>query len=86
MFPQLAPQVLQKSPQDLRCSARAWKVTLEGEGADDAGGVFDETMTQMCEVRKLESLCTVVKGYCKVHITRFLKIYLHPVKIISGLP
>ena len=50
VFPQLATQVLQKSPPDLRCSTRAWKVNLAGEGADDAGGVFDEIITQMCEV------------------------------------
>ena len=25
-----------------------------GEGADDAGGVFDETVAQMCEVRGCE--------------------------------
>ena len=30
--------------------SRAWKVNLVGEGADDAGGVFDETIAQMCEV------------------------------------
>ena len=42
---------MQKPVIDLRCSSRAWKVNLIGEGADDAGGVFDETMAQMCEVR-----------------------------------
>ena len=51
VFPQLATQILQKSSSDLWCSSRAWKVSLTGEGADDAGGVFDETITQMCEVR-----------------------------------
>ena len=25
-------------------------MNLVGEGADDAGGVFDETIAQMCEV------------------------------------
>ena len=51
IFPQIASQILQKPVADLRCSSRAWKVNLIGEGADDAGGVFDETMAQMCEVR-----------------------------------
>lgn len=51
IFPQIASQILQKPVVDLRCSSRAWKVNLIGEGADDAGGVFDETMAQMCEVR-----------------------------------
>ncbi|KAK6294039.1 hypothetical protein J4Q44_G00348690 [Coregonus suidteri] len=30
-------------------SPRAWKVKLVGEGADDAGGVFDDTITEMCQ-------------------------------------
>ena len=47
---QIANQILQKEPKDLRCHSRAWKVNLVGEGADDAGGVFDETIAQMCEV------------------------------------
>ena len=34
---------------ELRLPSRAWKVKLHGEAADDAGGVFDETMTQMCD-------------------------------------
>ena len=34
--------------EDLRLPARAWKVQLIGEGADDAGGVFDDTITEMC--------------------------------------
>lgn len=38
---------------DLRLPARAWKVKLVGEGADDAGGVFDDTITEMCEVCRL---------------------------------
>ena len=50
MFTQLAGQLLQKPPVDMRCSQRAWKVTLIGEGADDAGGVFDESIAQMCDV------------------------------------
>lgn len=35
---------------DLRLPSRAWKVKLVGEGADDAGGVFDDTITEMCQV------------------------------------
>ena len=37
---------------DLRLPARAWKVKLIGEGADDAGGVFDDTITEMCQELK----------------------------------
>lgn len=36
-------------PEDLRLPSRAWKVKLVGEGADDAGGVFDDTITEMCQ-------------------------------------
>ena len=41
------------SASDLRLPARAWKVKLIGEGADDAGGVFDDTITEICQ--ELES-------------------------------
>jgi len=50
VLPQIAPQVLALDPTNIRCKPRAWKVMLVGEGADDAGGVFDETIAQMCEV------------------------------------
>lgn len=50
VFVQLAGQLLSASPDSLKCAQRAWKVTLVGEGADDAGGVFDESIAQMCEV------------------------------------
>lgn len=50
LFPQVARQVLQFPPSDIRCPTRAWKVFLLGEGADDAGGVFDDTIAEMCEV------------------------------------
>lgn len=36
-------------PHELRLPSRAWKVKLIGEGADDAGGVFDDTITEMCQ-------------------------------------
>ncbi|KAK7085896.1 putative E3 ubiquitin-protein ligase herc1 [Halocaridina rubra] len=48
IFTQLAKQVVKLKPGDLRLPSRAWKVKLVGEGADDAGGVFDDTMTEMC--------------------------------------
>ncbi|XP_076032136.1 putative E3 ubiquitin-protein ligase HERC1 [Oratosquilla oratoria] len=48
LFIQLAKQVVKLKPSDLRLPSRAWKVKLVGEGADDAGGVFDDTMTEMC--------------------------------------
>lgn len=46
---QIAKQVVDMMPQDLRLPSRAWKVKLVGEGADDAGGVFDDTITEMCQ-------------------------------------
>ncbi|XP_073979432.1 probable E3 ubiquitin-protein ligase HERC1 isoform X3 [Rhodnius prolixus] len=49
IFTQVARQVVKMKPADLRLPSRAWKVKLVGEGADDAGGVFDDTITEMCE-------------------------------------
>lgn len=48
IFVQICKQVVQLPPSDLRLPARAWKVRVMGEGADDAGGVFDDTITEMC--------------------------------------
>ncbi|BFZ01051.1 hypothetical protein BsWGS_04090 [Bradybaena similaris] len=48
VFTQIAQQVVKLKSEDLRLPARAWKVKLIGEGADDAGGVFDDTITEMC--------------------------------------
>ena len=53
IFEQLSKQILAFNPEQLRLASRAWKVTLIGEGADDAGGVFDEIMGEM--VRELHS-------------------------------
>ncbi|KAF6207949.1 hypothetical protein GE061_016398 [Apolygus lucorum] len=49
IFMQVARQVVKMKASDLRLPSRAWKVKLVGEGADDAGGVFDDTITEMCE-------------------------------------
>ncbi|KAL7980305.1 hypothetical protein Chor_014634 [Crotalus horridus] len=46
---QIARQVVKLNASDLRLPSRAWKVKLVGEGADDAGGVFDDTITEMCQ-------------------------------------
>ncbi|XP_059169765.1 probable E3 ubiquitin-protein ligase HERC1 isoform X3 [Physella acuta] len=48
VYTQIAQQVVKLKADDLRLPARAWKVKLIGEGADDAGGVFDDTITEMC--------------------------------------
>lgn len=53
---QVARQVVKLNPADLRLPSRAWKVKLLGEGADDAGGVFDDTITEMCQVSSLTLL------------------------------
>lgn len=49
IFEQIAVQIEPQEGEQLRLPSRAWKVRLIGEGADDAGGVFDETLTEMCE-------------------------------------
>lgn len=53
IFLQMAEQVLQLTACEIRCPSRAWKVCLHGEGADDAGGVFDETIALMCAVSSM---------------------------------
>nr|CAB3252556.1 probable E3 ubiquitin-protein ligase HERC1 [Phallusia mammillata] len=49
IFHQISYQILKQNPIELRLPSRAWKVKLIGEGADDAGGVFDDTITEMCQ-------------------------------------
>lgn len=49
IFIQVAKQVVEMKSAELRLPSRAWKVKLLGEGADDAGGVFDDTITEMCQ-------------------------------------
>ncbi|CAG9853588.1 unnamed protein product [Phyllotreta striolata] len=49
IFVQIAKQVVDIMPNEMRLPSRAWKVKLVGEGADDAGGVFDDTITEMCQ-------------------------------------
>ncbi|XP_048583459.1 probable E3 ubiquitin-protein ligase HERC1 isoform X5 [Nematostella vectensis] len=49
IFVQIATQVTKLKSADLCLPSRAWKVKLVGEGADDAGGVFDDTITEMCQ-------------------------------------
>ncbi|KAK3583560.1 hypothetical protein CHS0354_026149 [Potamilus streckersoni] len=48
VFTQISQQIVKLRAEDLRLPARAWKVKLIGEGADDAGGVFDDTITEIC--------------------------------------
>ena len=49
IFAQVSNQVMKIDFQTLRLPSQAWKVKLVGEGADDAGGVFDDTMSEMCK-------------------------------------
>ncbi|XP_057655201.1 probable E3 ubiquitin-protein ligase HERC1 isoform X1 [Diorhabda carinulata] len=49
IFVQIAKQVVDIMPNEMRLPSRAWKVKLVGEGADDAGGVFDDTITEICQ-------------------------------------
>ena len=50
IFHQVASQVLSLKPPDSLLLAKAWKIKLVNEAADDAGGVFDEIVTDMCKV------------------------------------
>lgn len=49
IFSQISSQILRMKAANLRLPSRAWKVRLIGEAADDAGGVFDDTITEMCQ-------------------------------------
>lgn len=60
IFVQIARQVVKLNASDLRLPSRAWKVKLVGEGADDAGGVFDDTITEMCQVYSCSVPCWVI--------------------------
>lgn len=71
IFVQIARQVVKLNASDLRLPSRAWKVKLVGEGADDAGGVFDDTITEMCQVFQMK----LYSFYC---FSVILKILSHP--------
>ena len=78
IFVQIAKQVVALNPTELRLPSRAWKVKLVGEGADDAGGVFDDTITEMCQVshRVVESesasgFCFFFSAWCFSHSCSF---------------
>ena len=75
VFPQVAAQVLQKNPSDLFSASRAWRVNLVGEGADDAGGVFDEIIAQICEV----GTCTVCT------CGKYVYIYMPPMYVCGSI-
>lgn len=67
IFVQIAKQVVNLNPTELRLPSRAWKVKLVGEGADDAGGVFDDTITEMCQVSCHLSVFDHNMNYHNVH-------------------
>ncbi|XP_041057144.1 probable E3 ubiquitin-protein ligase HERC1 isoform X1 [Carcharodon carcharias] len=73
IFIQIAKQVVQLNTSELRLPSRAWKVKLIGEGADDAGGVFDDTITEMCqelETGVVDLLIATPNGTAEVGINR----------------
>lgn len=66
---QVGRQVVKLNPSDLCLPSRAWKVKLLGEGADDAGGVFDDTITEMCQVMYKQHLESLVVLH-EQHVTK----------------
>ncbi|KAK3236713.1 hypothetical protein CYMTET_53159 [Cymbomonas tetramitiformis] len=48
MFGQAWKQLKAIPPSRLRLGDRCWSVTLEGEGAEDCGGPYRESLSQMC--------------------------------------
>merc|ERR1712106_885383 len=67
IFEQIASQIEPLPGDQLRLPARAWKVRLVGEGADDAGGVFDETLTEMCEELECGKVSSFIKSPNNIH-------------------
>ena len=56
LFAQAAKQLPSKDARELRASKRAWKVQFAGEGADDVGGPYNESLSEMCiELQSLNS-------------------------------
>jgi len=49
LFGQAFRQLSEVGAQRMRQSDRAWTVTLEGEGAEDYGGPFRESLSHMCK-------------------------------------
>ena len=49
VFAQACAELVGAGPGVLLASARVWKVKFVGEGADDAGGGYSESISEMCE-------------------------------------
>ena len=48
VFGQTYQQLKKEAPESLRQRSKAWEVTLTGEGAEDAGGPYNEMLSDMC--------------------------------------
>eukprot|EP00742_Colponemidia_sp_Colp-10_P007630 GILJ01008224.1.p1 GENE.GILJ01008224.1~~GILJ01008224.1.p1 ORF type:complete len:2318 (+),score=345.48 GILJ01008224.1:234-6956(+) len=48
LFAQAYHQLTKIDPERLRQSSRAWKAEFRGEGGEDAGGLFRESITHVC--------------------------------------
>ena len=82
IFTQISEQVVKLSPPDLRLPSRAWKIKLIGEGADDAGGVFDDTITEMCA--ELENEVYFIPFFpFSSHFYPFSSIFIHVLPFTS---
>jgi hypothetical protein len=64
-------------PVRLRHADKAWEVKFEGEGADDAGGPYRESLTQFC--------LDVLRPALGLFILRIKKAKLVSIKIVSYL-
>ncbi len=62
----MAKNVLKYKSKDLCFPSRAWKIRLVDEAADDAGGVFDEVMTEMCQVSAIFCIREVNISCCAI--------------------
>jgi len=49
VFGQVYRQLHFQRPSQLRTDGRTWNVTYEGEGGTDAGGLFRDSLSHVCE-------------------------------------
>jgi len=68
VFGQIYRQIHFLRPSQLRTSQRPWKITYEGEGGEDAGGLFRDSISNMCNELQSKSVplfipCPNSRGY-----------------------
>eukprot|EP00920_Eleutheroschizon_duboscqi_P023727 GHVT01059078.1.p1 GENE.GHVT01059078.1~~GHVT01059078.1.p1 ORF type:complete len:996 (-),score=273.43 GHVT01059078.1:474-3077(-) len=60
VFGQIFCQLRHVDPRRLRASRRPWYVLYEGEGGVDAGGIFRDALTHVCQELQSNSTCLLL--------------------------